>query len=170
MLDKADRIFSVEFGGLSNQQSMDVHKGIAAADSVVLGGMENENPISEWFDEDGNFVVSQENLQKINRNLAGVRYIRIRFAEIKANTGTAADALQVRVGGTTNVYAEDPTLQSRADFFRPERYNFEQHGDGVKGKKTDQPIRIDPKYGYISVQKPHPYAFLQSILRQCVKR
>ena len=163
MLDKADRIFSVEFGGLSNQQSMDVHKGIAAADSVVLGGMENENPISEWFDEDGNFVVSQENLQKINRNLAGVRYIRIRFAEIKANTGTAADALQVRVGGTTNVYAEDPTLQSRADFFRPERYNFEQHGDGVKGKKTDQPIRIDPKYGYISVQKPHPYAFLQSI-------
>ena len=124
----------MEFGGLSNQQSMDVHKGIAALDSVVLGGTEDKNPISEWYDEDGNFVVSMEKLQQINKNMTGVRYIRIRFADVDANTGSAASALQVRVSGTTNVYAEDPTLQSRADFFRPERYNFEQHGDGGAGR------------------------------------
>ena len=163
MLDKVGEIYSVEFGGLSNQQSMNVHQGIAAVDSVVLGGSENQNPIPDWMDEDGNFVVSLANLQNINGNMEGVRYIRIRFADMAANTGAAASALQVRVSGTTNVYAEDPTLQSRADFFRPERYNFEQHGDGVAGRKTDQPVRIEPKYGYISVQKPHPYAFLQSI-------
>ncbi|MCD7909042.1 MAG: hypothetical protein LUH04_15435, partial [Clostridium sp.] len=160
---KMGGIYSIEFGGLSNPQNLGVHDGLAAADSVVLGGVQNLSPIESWLTDAGDFVVPVEQLKKINGSLEGIRYIRIRFADIDANTGNINNAVQVRVSGTTNVYAEDPTLESRADFFRPERYNFEQFGDGVSGRPTDQPLRTDARAAYISVQKPHPYAFLQSI-------
>lgn len=136
-------MYSVEFGGLSNdiQYGEDVgyNYGLKKEETLVIAGI-NENldgvndSISNYM-QGGKLVITKAQMEaKQGKKLDGVRYIRIRFRNVKGNAASNADfatmqaeGVKIRVCGTTNVYADyedNSGLYSEAAFIRPEQLQF----------------------------------------------
>ena len=180
-LKKISDIYSIEFGGLDNKQRLNVTNGLLEKDTVFIGGNKSvpvsaQHTINEYMDADGNLVIGLDKVQEDNpgKTLDGIRYVRIRFVNIQPNTKDKASGVGIRILGTTNVYADETPLTSRATLMRPARnkdfahvYNRFYPDLGCKVEDTTDAIII-PKdntaaVAYMYVEKPHPYGFLQAI-------
>lgn len=138
-LSKYGSVYSVEFGGLSNDiqygEYVGYNYGLKKEETLVIAGI-NENldgvndSISNYM-QGGKLVITKAQMEaKQGKKLDSVRYIRIRFQNVKGNAASNADfatkqaeGIKIRVCGTTNVYADyedNSGLYSEAAFIRPE--------------------------------------------------
>lgn len=127
----------------------------------------------------GKLVITKAQMEaKQGKKLDSVRYIRIRFQNVKGNAASNADfatkqaeGIKIRVCGTTNVYADyedNSGLYSEAAFIRPEQLQFYGYTANTSLEQIFKPAKspaqsAKPYRTTMYVEKPHPYGFLQAI-------
>lgn len=179
-LAKFQDIYSIEIGGIANKQRLDVQNGLESDAVMVLQGRQDVLPgnpkvvsIDDYMDEEGNLVIPVEKLKEdTGVNIDGVRYVRIRFINVKPNTNSKTNGVEVRILGSTNVYADENALVSRATLMRPKRYagfnhlynyNHQEIGCGDDDDGRYAIITSPVTKAYMYVEKPHPYGFVTAI-------
>lgn len=179
-LAKFQDIYSIEIGGIANKQRLDVQNGLESDAVMVLQGRQDVLPgnpkavsIDDYMDEEGNLVIPVEKLKEdTGVNIDGVRYVRIRFINVKPNTNSKTNGVEVRILGSTNVYADENALVSRATLMRPKRYagfnhlynyNYQEIGCGDDDDGRYAIITSPVTKAYMYVEKPHPYGFVTAI-------
>lgn len=178
-LEKMDEIFEIQFiGADAAGEGLDYDDTSTSTGVLTLRQYFSDvremapDDINQFMDDAGNLVITWQDVQDTMQamglgEIGDIRYIRVRFTNVKNNTYTKDRAVKVTVKGITNTYTEANTaaglansaLDAKSQYYRTEYFNFE----------TNKPESALPansgnlSHAYIEVMRPHPYAFVQAI-------